>query len=87
MPTAKIHVHGNQYDERRLARLGDAIQGALEAVLKTPPGWLLPRRPCSDARFFRAHPVFFSAFITATISSCWRLRSSRVARRRPGSHS
>jgi len=37
MPTVKIHVHENQYDEQRLARLGDTIQGALEAVLKTPP--------------------------------------------------
>jgi hypothetical protein len=38
-PTAKIHVHENQYDGQRPARLGDAIQGALEAVLKTPPDY------------------------------------------------
>ncbi len=37
MPTAKIHVHANRYDTQRLARIGDAIQGALEAVLKVPP--------------------------------------------------
>ncbi len=37
MPTAKIHVHEHRYDEQRLARLGDAIQAALEAVLKVPP--------------------------------------------------
>jgi hypothetical protein len=37
MPTAKIHVHEGRYDDARLARLGDAIQGALEAVLKIPP--------------------------------------------------
>jgi phenylpyruvate tautomerase PptA (4-oxalocrotonate tautomerase family) len=37
MPTVKIHVHENRYDEQRLARLGDAIQAALETVLKTPP--------------------------------------------------
>jgi len=37
MPTAKIHVHEGRYDADRLARLGDAIQGALEAVLKVPP--------------------------------------------------
>ena len=37
MPTAKIHVHEHRYDEQRLARLGDAIQGALQAVLKVPP--------------------------------------------------
>lgn len=37
MPTAKIHVHEGRYDADRLARLGDAIQGALETVLKVPP--------------------------------------------------
>lgn len=37
MPTAKIHVHEHRYDEQRLARFGDAIQGALQAVLKAPP--------------------------------------------------
>jgi len=37
MPTAKIHVHEGRYDADRLARLGDAIQGALEEVLKIPP--------------------------------------------------
>jgi hypothetical protein len=31
MPTAKIHVHEHRYDEQRLAKLGDAIQGALQA--------------------------------------------------------
>ena len=37
MPTARIHVHEHRYDEQRLARLGDAIQGAQQAVLKVPP--------------------------------------------------
>jgi hypothetical protein len=37
MATAKIHIHQHHYDEQRLARLGDAIQGALQAVLKVPP--------------------------------------------------
>jgi hypothetical protein len=37
MPTAKTHVHGHRYDEQRLSRLGDAIQDALQAVLKVPP--------------------------------------------------
>ncbi|MDR3537245.1 MAG: tautomerase family protein [Acetobacteraceae bacterium] len=37
MPTAKIHLHASRYDSDRLARLGEAIQGALEAVLKVPP--------------------------------------------------
>jgi hypothetical protein len=37
MPTAKIHVHEGRYDEPRLAKLGEAIQSALEAVLKIPP--------------------------------------------------
>jgi 4-oxalocrotonate tautomerase len=37
MPTARIHVHEGRYDEQRLARLGEAVQGALEAVLKVPP--------------------------------------------------
>jgi phenylpyruvate tautomerase PptA (4-oxalocrotonate tautomerase family) len=36
MPTAKIHVHEGSYDDQRLAKLGEAIQGALEAVLKIP---------------------------------------------------
>lgn len=36
MPMAKIHVHKGRYDEQRLAKLGDAIQAALEAVLKVP---------------------------------------------------
>ena len=36
MPTAKIHVHEARYDESRLAKLGEAIQSALEAVLKIP---------------------------------------------------
>jgi phenylpyruvate tautomerase PptA (4-oxalocrotonate tautomerase family) len=37
MPTAKIHVHEGRYDEQRLAKLSEAIQAALEAVLKVPP--------------------------------------------------
>ena len=37
MPTAKIHIHEGRYDELRLAKLGEAIQSALEAVLKIPP--------------------------------------------------
>jgi 4-oxalocrotonate tautomerase len=37
MPTAKIHVHEGRYDEPRLVKLGEAIQSALEAVLKIPP--------------------------------------------------
>jgi phenylpyruvate tautomerase PptA (4-oxalocrotonate tautomerase family) len=37
MPTAQIHVHEGRYDEQRLAKLGEAIQAALEAVLKVPP--------------------------------------------------
>jgi hypothetical protein len=31
MPTAKIHVHEHRCDERRPARLGEAVQGALES--------------------------------------------------------
>src|ERR1700733_2686744 len=37
MPLAKIHVHEGHYDETRLVKLGDAIQGALEDVLGVPP--------------------------------------------------
>lgn len=37
MPTAEIHVHEGRYDERRLHKMGEAVQGALEAVLKIPP--------------------------------------------------
>ncbi|WP_158240640.1 tautomerase family protein [Telmatospirillum siberiense] len=37
MPVAEIHVHEGRYDEPRLAKLGEAIQGALEAVLEVPP--------------------------------------------------
>ncbi len=37
MPVAKFHVHQGQYDHARLDRLGKAVQGALEAVLKVPP--------------------------------------------------
>ena len=37
MPTAKIHVHQGRYDEQRLAKLGEAIQAALETVLNVPP--------------------------------------------------
>jgi pimeloyl-ACP methyl ester carboxylesterase len=34
MPPAKLHVHEHSYDEQRLARLGDAIRAAQQAVLK-----------------------------------------------------
>src|SRR5258708_34263865 len=37
MPTAKVHVPGGRYNEQRLAKLSEAIQAALEAVLKVPP--------------------------------------------------
>jgi hypothetical protein len=37
MPIAKIYVHEDRYDEARLSKLGDAIQAALEEVLKIPP--------------------------------------------------
>lgn len=37
MPTAKIHVTKGTYDNQKLERLGAAIQGALEDVLKIPP--------------------------------------------------
>ena len=37
MPLAKIYVHEGRYDEVRLSKLGDAIQAALEEVLKIPP--------------------------------------------------
>jgi hypothetical protein len=37
MPLAKIYVHEDRYDEARLSKLGDAIQAALEEVLKIPP--------------------------------------------------
>ncbi len=37
MPTAKIYVHEGRYDEKRLAKVGAAIQAALEAVMKIPP--------------------------------------------------
>jgi hypothetical protein len=37
MPIAKIYVHEGRYDEARLSKLGDAIQAALEEVLKIPP--------------------------------------------------
>jgi hypothetical protein len=37
MPLAKIYVHEGRYDEARLSKLGDAIQAALEEVLKIPP--------------------------------------------------
>ena len=37
MPLAKIYVHEDRYDEVRLSKLGDAIQAALEEVLKIPP--------------------------------------------------
>jgi phenylpyruvate tautomerase PptA (4-oxalocrotonate tautomerase family) len=36
MPTAKIHIHEGRYSDERLAKLGDAIQAALENVLKIP---------------------------------------------------
>ena len=37
MPIAKIYVHEGRYDEARLAKLGHAIQAALEEVLGIPP--------------------------------------------------
>jgi hypothetical protein len=37
MPLAKIYVHEGRYDEARLSKLGNAIQAALEEVLKIPP--------------------------------------------------
>ena len=37
MPLAKIYVHEGHYDEARLSKLGNAIQAALEEVLKIPP--------------------------------------------------
>lgn len=37
MPTAKIHVHQGSYAEQELAKIGEAIQGALENVLRIPP--------------------------------------------------
>jgi Tautomerase enzyme len=37
MPLAKIHVHEGRYTEERLTKLGNAIQTALEEVLRVPP--------------------------------------------------
>ena len=37
MPTAEIYVHEGRYDEQRLTALSEAIQSALQAVLKVPP--------------------------------------------------
>lgn len=37
MPAAKIYVREGRYDDQRLELLGNAIQGALEDVLKIPP--------------------------------------------------
>jgi hypothetical protein len=37
VPTAEIHVREGRYDEQRLAKLGEALHGALAAVLKVPP--------------------------------------------------
>ena len=37
MPTAKIYITEGRYDNQKLERLGTAIQGALEDVLKIPP--------------------------------------------------
>jgi hypothetical protein len=37
MPTTEIHVCEGRYDEQRLAKLGEALHGALAAVLKVPP--------------------------------------------------
>jgi Tautomerase enzyme len=37
VPLAKIHVREGRYDEARLAKLGNAIQDALEEVLGIPP--------------------------------------------------
>jgi hypothetical protein len=37
MPVARIHIREGRYDAERRTRLGEAIQDALEAVLKIPP--------------------------------------------------
>jgi phenylpyruvate tautomerase PptA (4-oxalocrotonate tautomerase family) len=37
MPTVKIHVAEGEYDEHRLVQVCNAVQGALESVLKIPP--------------------------------------------------
>ena len=37
MPVVRIHVAEGRYDEQRLTQVGNAVQGALEAILKTPP--------------------------------------------------
>jgi phenylpyruvate tautomerase PptA (4-oxalocrotonate tautomerase family) len=37
MPIVKIHVHEGRYDESGLAKLGNAVQAALEDVLEIPP--------------------------------------------------
>jgi phenylpyruvate tautomerase PptA (4-oxalocrotonate tautomerase family) len=37
MPVVKIYVHEGRYDEAGLAKLGYAVQAALEDVLEIPP--------------------------------------------------
>jgi phenylpyruvate tautomerase PptA (4-oxalocrotonate tautomerase family) len=37
MPIVKIYVHQGRYDEAGLAKLGNAVQAALEDVLEIPP--------------------------------------------------
>src|ERR1700677_3106512 len=37
MPIVKIYVHQGRYDEAALAKLGNAVQAALEDVLEIPP--------------------------------------------------
>lgn len=36
MPTAEIHIHEGRYDAERCAKLGQAIQDALETVMNIP---------------------------------------------------
>jgi hypothetical protein len=37
MPLTKIHVHEGRYGEKRLLKLGDTVQAALEEALGIPP--------------------------------------------------
>ncbi len=83
MPTAKIHVHEHRYDEQRLARLGDAIQAALEAVLKVPPGGLLPPLQRSAGRSLRAHAILPRPALQRGLHSPRTGHSSPGRRRRP----
>ena len=53
MPTAEIHIHEGRYDAERCAKLGQAIQDALEAVLKVP----------ADDYFRIFHPLPPSRFV------------------------